>query len=215
MVAPFQTIVFPECNDICVVALPIVSEDQILDDVTLPEDIIACNVQRQREYITGRLCAMHAAKVLTGETVRVDRDNIGIPIWPTHLAGSIAHTSAIACAAVTLRAKRPHLGIDIERVIAPEYVNDVLSVCATQDEIMGNRTPMHATLLFSSKEAFFKAYYHMICSTIDFTDVTASPLNAPNTLQISTVRPLGQLPAGFSSNVRYRSYQDNVITLCV
>lgn len=215
MAAPFQTIVFPECSDICVVALPIVSEHHIRTDTSLPEDIIACNVQRQREYVTGRLCAEYAIKTLTGTTGRIHRDNAGVPIWPTDLVGSIAHTSHIACAAVALAAQHQHLGIDIERVISAEYVNDVLSVCSMPDEVKDDRTPMHATLLFSSKEAFYKAYFHRIGSTIDFTDVFVSPVSTPNTLQISSMRTLGQLPAGFSTNVYYRTYHDHVITLSV
>lgn len=215
MIAPFQTIVFPECSDICVVALPIVSEDHIPVDIALPVDLIACSAERQREYITGRMCAEHAIKTLTGNAARVPRDNAGVPVWPTDLVGSIAHTSRFACAAVALQSLRQHVGIDIEYVIAHEHVEDVLSVCCTPDEIYNDRTPLNATILFSSKEAFFKAYYRMIGSTIEFTDVAASPLNAPNTLRLSSIRALGQLPAGFSTNVYYRTYHDHVITLSV
>jgi len=215
VIAPFQTIVFPECSDICVVAIPIVSENHVPVDIALPEEIITCNVERQREYITGRMCAEHAIKTLTGNAARVHRDNAGVPIWPTDLVGSIAHTSRFACAAVALQSHRQHVGIDIERVIAHEHVDDVLSICCALDEVADDRTPLNATLLFSSKEAFFKAYYRMIGSTIEFTDVAASPLNTPNTLRLSSIRALGQLPAGYSTNVYYRTYHDHVITLSV
>ncbi|WHO77277.1 MULTISPECIES: 4'-phosphopantetheinyl transferase [Rhizobium/Agrobacterium group] len=130
--------------------------------------------KRRIEYATGRhfarvaLASMgHAASpIMTGEFRQ--------PIWPKGIVGSIAHSQTLALVVVT-KSDQPFrgIGIDIEAQgsVSSDFVHEVL----TDRELANFRTCgigliNDATLIFSAKEAVFKAVNPITNVMIDFNE---------------------------------------------
>ena len=94
----------------------------------------------------------------------------GMPIWPPDIVGSIAHDSEIAMAAVAKERDFSSLGIDVEpaRTLDP----DLLKMVATARELERiDDDPYRGRLLFSVKEAVYKAAYPLDRVFLDHHDV--------------------------------------------
>ena len=120
----------------------------------------ACR-RRQREFALGRDCARRALAQLGVEACDVPVGERGAPQWPEGFIGSISHTDGYAAAVVARREHFRHLGIDAERIgrvtreIAGKlFVSEEMEALARLD---GNAWEHMATVLFSAKEAYYKA----------------------------------------------------------
>lgn len=144
----------------------------------LPEELAQTSSMgpgRLAEFAAGRVCARASigalgepeAALLSGE----DRP----PIWPATVHGSISHTRGY-CAAVVARVselKSSHIGLDAEtvgrvherlwrRLFTPpeiEYLQDLVD------------PEFQATVMFSVKEAYYKAQYPVTKAWVGFEDV--------------------------------------------
>jgi 4'-phosphopantetheinyl transferase EntD len=97
----------------------------------------------------------------------------GAPIWPPGVVGSLSHDSHIALAAVALRRDVMALGVDVEP--AEPLPAEILHIIATPNErhrIADD--PFSGRLLFSAKEAVYKAICPLIDRFLDFHDVDVS-----------------------------------------
>lgn len=135
--------------------------------------------RRLKEFASGRLCARAALSELGLATVPVLAGPDRAPVWPTGFAGSITHTEdycvAVAAKLNTIDPTFRALGVDAERVGAvtpdlwPQLMRDeevslLLQVSELQREV-------NASLIFSAKEAFYKAQYPITYGWINFDDV--------------------------------------------
>lgn len=204
---------FSKCNDVVVVALPVSAIDIHLANVPIPEDLTSVTAMRQREYVAGRLCAREAIQRRTGIMYDIGRDVRGLPLWPSGVYGSISHSVDVACAAITDRSSCTRIGIDIEEVVSDDLVDAVLDVCATHEERTWFSSALHATILFSAKESYYKAFSDDLGTMIDFTDVCASPLQSDNTVRITLKRPTGRLPDSHHADVHVSIVGTHVTTL--
>lgn len=94
----------------------------------------------------------------------------GMPIWPGGIVGSLAHASDVAVAAVAMRRDFWGIGVDIEPATALDP--DLLALIATareREQIAGD--PFRGRLLFSIKEAVYKASYPLEGTFLDHHDV--------------------------------------------
>jgi 4'-phosphopantetheinyl transferase EntD len=94
----------------------------------------------------------------------------GAPIWPAGFVGSMAHDDRIAVAAVGLRRDLDAVGIDIEPITPLPL--DMLELIATPRErlaITDNR--LGTKLLFTIKEAVYKAAYPLEHDFLEFHDI--------------------------------------------
>lgn len=131
--------------------------------------------KRKREFATGRTLAraalgelgLHAVELLNGP----DR----APIWPDGIAGSISHCDRVAVVAVT-RASHGTLGVDVEHrgelkrelwktVFLPREIE---ALDAAFDAPMRGRM---ALVLFSAKEALYKAQYPRTTTFMGFHEL--------------------------------------------
>ena len=129
--------------------------------------------KRLLEFIGGRLCAERALSSLTGLTVPIPRGLMGEPVWPTALSGSISHTDAAAYALVARRHSGYGVGIDSQQVMSVEDAISVASFCCTIQErriVLAATDPLAATMIFSAKEALYKALYYRVRRIIDFVE---------------------------------------------
>lgn len=85
--------------------------------------------------------------------VPVGRDRA--PIWPEGIAGSISHGSGLCVALIAHAAKYPMLGVDLEpdAPLPPDVVAEVLFTAEHRVPVSDQR------ILFSAKEAVYKAFY--------------------------------------------------------
>lgn len=130
---------------------------------------------RQQEYLAGRFCAFEAAKLLDIELGSLPSGPKREPLWPSSLVGSISHTKELAVAWVDLKSQSLSLGVDVENLISEEKYRELAKQVASNEEIQlldSQESPsLNFTLLFSAKEALFKALYPLCHHYIDFKEV--------------------------------------------
>lgn len=121
--------------------------------------VAAAGEKRRRDFALGRFCA-HEALAKMGHPPHVlGSGPDGAPLWPQDISGSITHTVGYAAAIVAGRDRFAGIGVDAEHVggvtekLWPRLFND-------SERAMLERREDHAiaaTILFSAKEACFKA----------------------------------------------------------
>lgn len=128
-----------------------------------PEQALVASAgeKRVRDFALGRACARRALGELGIEAGPILQHASGAPHWPDGAVGSITHTAGYAAAAVARTARFAGIGIDAERITAlKDGVVRRLFLPAERawlDGLATGRREMAAILLFSAKEAYFKA----------------------------------------------------------
>lgn len=135
-------------------------------DATLPADarrfLIDMSPRRRREFLAGRYCAAKAM-ALAGENANqwVARADDHRPLWPVGLTGSISHTDCVAIAIAASTQYHQSVGVDAETVMSPQtagrLAGKILAGYPYSDGFFD--FPLMVTLVFSVKEALFKALY--------------------------------------------------------
>jgi 4'-phosphopantetheinyl transferase EntD len=133
------------------------------------------SVKRRTEFTLGRAAANLAVKQLGFESPHpVLKGERGEPLWPEGIVGSITHCGCWAIAAVAVSSVVLSIGIDLENPdqiqtddIAGLVCHDTECRWAMEDRHYGNRFVM----LFSAKEAAYKALYPLCRRFIDFKEV--------------------------------------------
>jgi 4'-phosphopantetheinyl transferase EntD len=102
--------------------------------------------------------------------VAIAKSIAGMPIWPDGIVGSLAHDSHIAVAAVAQ--KRDFLGVGVDVEPATTLDADLVDMVTTERERSWVGNDLHrARLLFSVKEAVYKAVYPLDGTFLDHQDV--------------------------------------------
>lgn len=133
-------------------------------------------LRRVHTFAAGRLCA-HAALQAAG----VDRTPLlsladGQVDWPAQAPGAIAHTDGYAIAAVLADPKQ-HVAIGVDVEVLGAVSDDVMEMAFTPAErerlgvLKDDARILAATLMFCTKEAFYKAQFKLTGAWIDFHDV--------------------------------------------
>jgi 4'-phosphopantetheinyl transferase EntD len=129
--------------------------------------------KRRREFVTGRACARIALSRLGRPPTAVRSGARGEPLWPPGVRGSITHCRGYRACAATVAPEVLALGIDAEphAPLPPA----ILGVVATARERRWARTRPAGLcldrLLFSAKEAIYKAWYPLVGVSLDFDGV--------------------------------------------
>ena len=133
--------------------------------------------KRRAQFATGRACARSALASLgvAPQAIAVGRD--GEALWPPGTIGSITHCDGYAAAAVAARASVATLGIDAEPSRAlPRRVSARI---ASERELaahawngVAREAQLHPeTIIFSTKEAVFKAWFTLTGRKLGFAQV--------------------------------------------
>lgn len=129
--------------------------------------------RRRAEFHTARECARDALAALGLPPVAIPPAAGGAPQWPTSVVGSITHCGGYRAAAVAPRLRFEAVGIDAETAepLPPEVrelaVRPEESRRGEQLECLAPETPW-STIIFSVKEAIFKAWYPATGDWLDF-----------------------------------------------
>jgi 4'-phosphopantetheinyl transferase EntD len=129
--------------------------------------------KRRREFITSRACARLALQRLGIGPAAIPNREHGEPWWPDGVVGSITHTRGYGACAVAKAADVLTIGIDAERhePLPPGVLEHVAfgrerATAAEQDaQVCLDR------LLFSAKEAVYKAWFPATNRWLGFEDV--------------------------------------------
>ena len=129
--------------------------------------------KRRDEFSTGRYLAKAALKELGENAFEILRGERRQPIWPKQICGSISHSSGFCAVAVGKTDDISFLGIDFEAV--QDVPANILQRTARAEEVRalrGQFTPKElAAVLFSIREAVFKAYFPLTGHYLDYEDV--------------------------------------------
>jgi 4'-phosphopantetheinyl transferase EntD len=158
----------------------VVIETRLPGDPTdlLPSEahyVVRARPKRIQEFAAGRSCARMALAEfgLRGFALRAADDRQ--PLWPDGFVGSITHTTGMCAAAVAARHQFLAVGLDSEVVGAPTA--DIWSTICRAEELAwvatlpSSERPAAVTLLFSTKEAFYKCQYPLVGEWLDFHDL--------------------------------------------
>lgn len=130
---------------------------------------------RRREFMTGRACAREALARLGLPERAIPVEASRAPRWPPGVVGSITHCSGYRAAAVGRALDFDGIGIDAEA--NRSLPGGVLGAIALPGErertrrlLREARGPCWDRLLFSAKEAIFKAWFPLTGTKLDFED---------------------------------------------
>ena len=118
--------------------------------------------KRRREFALGRTCARAALEKLGHGDAAIGRRANGAPLWPQGIVGSITHTRDYAAAVVGQARHFSGIGVDAERVggvtqnLWPRLFDDW--ECEHLMGLDAAERGSTATLIFSAKEACYKAW---------------------------------------------------------
>ncbi|MFE3518137.1 4'-phosphopantetheinyl transferase [Streptomyces sp. NPDC059166] len=137
---------------------------------------------RRREFATVRRCARAALAGFGFPPLPILKGPRGAPLWPEGVVGSLAHCTGYRAAAVARTTTAASLGIDAEPAVPlPGRVLRKVTLPAERDAL-GELAAHHPgipwdTLLFSAKEAVYKAWSPLTGRGLGFLDahVTLRP----------------------------------------
>lgn len=157
----------------------------------------ACE-KRVGDFSTGRYCARMALEPYGLASVEIPARPTRAPHWPKGLVGSITHTDGFAAAAVAETDAVAAVGIDAEIMRPGKMKPGMVELILTDEERRrwgsgaSAESQRHAYVVFSAKEALFKALHPLVERFFGFHDAEVLDLNAERgTFQIRLRRSLG------------------------
>ncbi|MHC8301251.1 4'-phosphopantetheinyl transferase family protein [Pseudomonas sp. ZS1P83] len=144
------------------------SDDFQRSAIEPPATIQRSVAKRQAEFLAGRVCARAALQQLEGLSFVPAIGEDRAPVWPTHITGSITHSTGRAAAIVAKKAHWRGLGMDLENLLNPERAERLSGEILTPPELQRmtadrrDQLAMLVTLTFSVKESLFKALYPIV-----------------------------------------------------
>ena len=138
--------------------------------------------KRRLEFIAGRACAREALARLGAPVVAIPSGPQGEPLWPPGLVGSITHCLGYRACAVARSDAVMSVGIDAEpNAPLPDGVLEAVARGRELELVRGSPSATdHARdvdvsrLLFSAKEAIYKAWFPLARRWLGFEDVELS-----------------------------------------
>lgn len=162
---------------------------------------------RAREFGAGRAAAREAMGLLGQPPRPVLQGEDRAPIWPKGLTGSITHTARDCMAVVTDAPEIRALGLDMEMAVPLESA--LWPEICTMAEMhwlasLGPSQRGHfAKLIFSAKEAVYKAQYQVSRQVLGFHDLTLSIDLAEHRFDATLQTPVAGFKPGASLRGRF------------
>lgn len=139
----------------------------------LPGELVlveSCPAGRTAEFATGRILARHLFDRF-GRTGPVLRGDLGEPLWPAGLVGSIAHCADLVAVALASEKRCRGLGIDVEpcEPLPPELARMIMPGLGEYET--GILDGLGGLSVFCAKEAVYKALFPRNRMMMDFDAV--------------------------------------------
>lgn len=146
------------------------------------EQIGAAVESRRIEFAAARACAREAMTRLGLPTGPVIRGGRGMPVWPPGVVGTLTHTDGLRAAALAPADRVRSLGLDVEpHGPLTDGVLDAVSLPAEAAWVRAARGEVGTIhwdrLLFTAKEATYKAWFPLTRRWLGFADaqITLTP----------------------------------------
>lgn len=160
-----------------------------------PLKIAQARVERKNEYLCGRVLAQVVLNHHFGLDQLITSMHEHLPIWPTHVLGSISHSQNKLIVALSNNAV--YLGIDIEHWVTSEFAQESAHLILTPSEFnlwKGKAAEFfdfarYVSLIFSVKESLYKAVYPTAKQYIDFLEASIVDINFENQTLTLTFLP--------------------------
>jgi 4'-phosphopantetheinyl transferase EntD len=185
------------------------------------EAVVAQAVEkRRREFAAVRCCARRALASWGFAPVPILPGAGGAPCWPPGIVGSLTHCSGYAAAALAPAAEVSSVGIDAEpHSSLPDGVLSVIALSAEVEQVGLLRVEHPEVhwdrLLFSVKEAVYKAWYPLTHTWLDFEQVRVHLDPAQGTFSARLLVPGSQLSFLDSFSGRWAAADDLLLTAVV
>jgi len=174
--------------------------------------------KRRHEFALGRTAARHALAQLGLPAGPLLPNSDRSVAWPAAVWGSISHADGLCAAVLARRERLRGIGIDVEvrrrvepklwRMIATDEEQARLAAIPDETERLER-----ATLLFSAKEAFYKAQYCVTQSWVGFQDAQVHFERAGEfELELRNEVVGAHFPAGSRFAGRHALLRDHVVT---
>lgn len=176
-------------------------------DVDLPRNLEGVSQKRIVEYTLGRYAATSACRDLgVAGPIVIGTAPSRAPVWPRGLVGAITHTEGFVSAAIARADEVRSIGLDAERVMSPETldeVRDLVAVPAEQERarLWGLADRELYSLIFSAKESIYKCLNPLTGVFFDFHDAEIYRLDRERRLFFFRLRR--DLGAGFAPGFRH------------
>ena len=155
----------------CVLNVATVIDD--LSDLTETElsTIDSWAPHRRNEFATGRRCARRALDQLGfDQSASLVADSDGVPAWPEDLVGSISHSRGVAAAVAARASEYSLVGLDLEKTNRLSEAAMKRVIHPKEAQVVGD-DQVKASVLFSLKEAFYKAQFPRYRTPGNFHDL--------------------------------------------
>jgi 4'-phosphopantetheinyl transferase EntD len=143
----------------------------------MPEEAVYAEpavLRRRQELAVGRHLARTVLSELGGPWGPLLRRKDRTVVWPPGYSATISHTKDVVAAAAALSEAVPCLGLDVEASTVSLNLVDKLLRPEEQTQLFGlteAQVRRRATIVFSAKEAFYKAQYPSTQTFLGFMDV--------------------------------------------
>jgi 4'-phosphopantetheinyl transferase EntD len=159
---------------------------------------------RRGEYSAGRLLARSLLDSLGAAPAPLLNGPDRAPAWPAGFVGSISHCPTLCAVVVASRWDICAIGVDVEPAVALDADVEPLVLTARDRDSIA-QLPLRirvigARLVFSAKEAFYKALYPTTGVFLDFTQAWVTFVKEQSFI-VTTTAPLQRGPALSSSMV--------------
>jgi 4'-phosphopantetheinyl transferase EntD len=152
--------------------------------------------KRRAEFTTARQCARRALSELGLGPAPILQGSSREPLWPDGIVGSISHCPGYHAAAVARASGLRSIGIDAERdEPLPAAILDEIALPAERGQLRARWGPHLDRLLFSAKEAVYKAWFPVAGCWLGFEDALVT-LYADGTFDVAVLAagPIAVMP---------------------
>ena len=143
---------------------------------------------RKREFIAGRFGAHEAMVLANVSPEHIQIGGKGEPIWPSNIVGSITHSHGYAAAAVARKSDIVSLGLDaeIDEPLSSRVLRRISNVQEQEwvENVGGTLVQHPGKVLFSAKEATYKAWYPITQEWLGFKEVLINFHDQGNTFTV-------------------------------
>ena len=166
--------------------------------------------KRRSEFAAGRAAARRALDAVGRGRCAIPAQTDGAPIWPPGISGSISHTSYLCIAGVT--EAFASIGLDVEG--NEDLDAELIPIICGKDELYCYDPGTHgrwAKVIFSVKEAVFKAQYPLTGQLIGFDHLSVSLDTNGDGFTATFIKPAGRFLEGSQIGGRFRYWADHVV----
>ncbi|WP_310618532.1 4'-phosphopantetheinyl transferase family protein [Flexibacterium corallicola] len=185
--------------------------------IAIPPNLQRAVAKRRNEYLAGRLCAAHALNALVGKTPHVGTGEKREPLWPAGIIGSITHAGDAANAVVAHATSFDGVGIDREVLVERGRAASLLPQIGTAQEmaLLSSELDFASafTLMFSAKEALYKAVFPTVKRFIGFEEARCMGIGQ-GTLKLAFTSP-DLLHFNDRLSLSYEVGEQDIRTLCL